>query len=565
MKNKKGYILVYALGVITLLMILVATLSNITLTRSKWSDDQVKTVIESAYAKSQVEAASNEITTYFEKLNNKKENYLSDIIDDIYHNFFKIIENKYKVTITPLYSLDENQYSYEFLISYSGDKVIAQRKLFLSVMPSFLFFALGSNTDVNINGGAYVNGDIYVNRHLYLADTTNYILDTTLYHDVPTSLFTINPEYSIYFQSSHHDILSCYDTGNCFIIENDTFIKNQFISNPLDVLYEVSERPITMQYYNRFLEVDFDESFLYYIKNDIIQKENLNLYPDIDRDEPIKDKLSHLLPQLVSDDLIIQVTDYNEINDSIKKPVLIANDVRVETDLSFRDHWIIVDGDLLFNNYDNNQAINIDANFLVTGNVTISGNININSTIYALGEGLVHNASINTENTNSTQLVLLTKDKLKFSKINEFVNTFDGIQLTDDGLTFKPTIKGFFYTNSSMEIYTINSYLVIEGGIFSNDNSNRELDINGEIIIKENEYITKTDSIGLLINSFRGRVYNDTSSPKLTFIFEKDDNFLQSRFVINYSTDILKAQKKGLPINKQFNYFFEKTIISTKR
>ena len=220
-----------------------------------------------------------------------------------------------------------------------------------------------------------------------------------------------------------------------------------------------------------------------------------------------------------------------------------------------KKHWIIVNGDLEIRNYDNNNILDINANFLVTGNIIITGYVHLNSTIYALGEGLVHNASINVNVSNENeQLVLLTKERLKFSKINEFDNRFLGLIENESGeIIINPTIKGFFYTDSFTEIYTINSYLVIEGGIFANDYKNSTFDAQGERII--NEYITNTDSIGLLINSYRGEVHDNRDN---TFKFIESNEDKNARFVIKHNTSILETQPKGLPLTKNFNFLFEK-------
>src|SRR5690606_22941954 len=126
------------------------------------------------------------------------------------------------------------------------------------------------------------------------------------------------------------------------------------------------------------------------------------------------------------------------------------------------------------------------------------------------------------------------------SKINEFDNRFLGIEIDEDNnITINPTIKGFFYTDSFAEIYTVNSYLVIEGGIFSNDSKNKEFNELGERII--NSYITNTDSIGLLINSFQGTVKDNYGT---AFNFTDSNDFTEARFIIKHNTSILETQPK---------------------
>ncbi len=224
---------------------------------------------------------------------------------------------------------------------------------------------------------------------------------------------------------------------------------------------------------------------------------------------------------------------------------------------------MIVNGDLDIENYDNNNTIYIDANLLVTGNITISGNVQFNSTTYALGKGLIHNANINIDASQDNQLVLLTKKDIQFSVVNEFDNAFNGLLIDQftNKVTVQPNIKGFFYSDSYIQIYTVNSYLAIEGGIYSNDANNLTTDADNRPILIDSptNYIPQTDSIGMLINSYRGDVYSIPNSELFKFSFT--DYYKKSRFVIKYSPDVIQTQPKGLPLNKHINYLFEDTTV----
>lgn len=546
--------MIYALGIIALLMIIIATLSSITLARTKWARDQIDFIQDTTIVKAQVEAAASDMATYFDEINrlpSDEKKYLNEIINDL-QIFFDDIRNRYDVEIIPINFEDTSKYSYEFLIRYTGEKVIAEKRVFLSMMPSFLFFALGSNTDLNINGGIYIDGNIYINDHFYLANTANYILNNNRLSK-GTSFPTLKDTSSIFFSSKNYNINACFLAENCFSIDQGKFIKQYFGKEDINLIF--NKTPTIREYPNNFLDVNFAEAFLYYIEKDIITPEFLSNYNlDIDN-------LSTLFYELYEDNIIENF--YNRTN---TKSALINDDYVLTNDLNFSEsgvkkHWIIVNGDLEIKNYDNNKVLNINANFLVNGNITITGYVQLNSTIYALGKGLVHNASINVNKTNENeQLVLLTKESLKFSKINEFDNRFLGIEIDEDNnITINPTIKGFFYTDSFAEIYTVNSYLVIEGGIFSNDSKNKEFNELGERII--NSYITNTDSIGLLINSFQGTVKDNYGT---AFNFTDSNDFTEARFIIKHNTSILETQPKGLPLTKNFNFLFEESVIRNR-
>lgn len=83
MLNKRGYVLIYAIGVLTLLILLTATLTNITMSRTIWVDKNVKNIKDLSKAKMQVESASSELITYFDSDLFKNITNLSEIQDDI--------------------------------------------------------------------------------------------------------------------------------------------------------------------------------------------------------------------------------------------------------------------------------------------------------------------------------------------------------------------------------------------------------------------------------------------------------------------------------------------------
>ncbi len=570
MLNKRGYVMIYAIGVIALLMLLAATLSNVTMTRSNWTNNQIHEIKEASLARTQVEAAASDLGQYFEDYINVYHKYLYELNDD-FEDVFLDIETRYDVEVRdltvescdypnnpndgPCYPTQTYTYTYAYDIIYEGNQLYAQKRFFLSMIPSFLYFALGSKTDLTLNGGPFIYGDMFVGRDLYLTDTTNYKVNSILYNQ-PTSFSTVSDTSNLYYSDNTHNLYSCRQTtDSCYDLSSNEFNKNIDAFLKLTRLFEyettfVEEPPKIKTYKDRFLDVDFNASFIYYINDAIDDK-----YREVNIDD-----LNNELNTFVSENRLYVAQTIDEINYQSTQSVLIESPPTIKQDLSFnKDEWIIVDGDLKIENYDNTRPpILIDANFLVTGNITVSGNVQFNSTSYVLGEGLIHNANINNDNSDN-QLVLLTKKNIQFSRINEYLNTFSGVVIDplSDEITIHPNIKGFFFSDSNIQIYTVNSYLVIEGGVFSNDSTNLETDEDGNLII--NDYITQTDSIGLQINSYRGEV--DPIPASDLFSFSYSDYFKKARFVIVHSSDVIETQPKGLPLNKQLNYIFEDITI----
>lgn len=565
MLNKRGYVLIYAIGVLTLLILLTATLTNITMSRTIWVDKNVKNIKDLSKAKMQVESASSELITYFDSDLFKNITNLSEIQDDIQNKFIEL-HNTYGVIIrdltvepcdypktddsNPCFDVNTDS-TYAYDIIYENGEIVAQRKFFLSTIPSYLYYALGSNTDMTINGGAYVIGDIFVRNDLYLTNSANYKLNDNLRMQ-DTTFLTVDSENSIYFAkpfvensfySCTNSIISCYDT----LTDPNTFLKRSENFNIITESFEIpptfdGEPPKIKKYTDKFVNVDFDSSYIYYL-NETIKDNNpfeIDDIEDINNLNVLRDKFDQLISE-------------NRLNGP-DQSVIISDPVTViDHDFNFnKDEWVIIDGDLKIENYYAFDQISIDANFIVTGSISIFGYVQLNSTIYALGNGFIHDCNINSadlfepNNINDNQFVLLTKGNMQFSKINEFENDFDSRFEIDDNTEkvsiAKPDIEGFFYSEGNVSLYTINSYLTIKGGIFSNESK---------------EIVSGTDSIGLLINSYRGIVKNNDGD----FLFLSPENYLESRFVIEYSPDIILDQPKGLPLSKEVNYIFEDIII----
>lgn len=562
MLNKKGYVLVYALGVIAVIVLLIISLTNITLQRTHWINRNVYDIEKINKTTNSVEAAATELREYFEIYINEDNRYLYEL-DYEFQIVFTDIESRYNVEIRDLTKesceypnnpdkpicnpVKMDSYTYAYEIVSSIDDITAQKKFFLSMIPSFLYFALGSQSDITINGGAYIDGDIYVNNKLYLADSLNYILNGNLLNEY-SSFVSVEDNNNLYLQNDtiysckNNDIMPCYSNDNT----NELFIRNEDSFNKISSELEYSSTflntpPTVKKYTNRFLDVNFDSSYVYYINDAIKQKRIIDLN-NIDTE----------LTSFINEGLLHEVSSISQINEQPDLSIIFkTNKTDINESITFdKNRWIIINGDLEISNYGFNY-ITIDANILVTGNITIAGNVSFNSTIYSLGEGLIHNASI--KGINDNQLVLLTKDDLQFTKINQFDNTFISRFIYDPytGLTtINPDIKGFFYTETNAQIYTASSYIAIEGGLFTNDFNNNDPN-------SPTDFIENSNSIGLMINSFRGTVYDNHTS----FIFHSSNNHTQSRLIIKHNIDIIKNQPKGLPLNKQINFLFEDTIV----
>ncbi|ERJ13807.1 hypothetical protein [Haloplasma contractile] len=578
MNNKKGYILVLVLGSVAVMLFLASTLYNYTSTRTFWTYKHTKKITDVASARSVVDQIAADIEHSLYSFRNTEGKLMNELHTDFY--------NYYTTDLVPYYSnlycepneecikirdlsiescnyndglvdpcYTSNSYSYAYEIVYEDD-VVATKKFFVSMIPSFLQFALGSSTDITINGGAYIDGNIYTGQDFYLSDVANYI-KSGQYNTVETVAPTVSQSSNLFLG---RDFNYCKDsTSNpCYTIDTK-FNTNEsaFITSSNTIDYQNAfhtSYPKVMNYNQNFLEVDYEKSYIYYLRKAAGQSSTSYIYDDF------KTYVNSLIQEYSTNGNYYVANSIADISDQQEKSVILSTDYRItfNKDIQFnKDQWIIIDGDLYIENYFN-EEITIDANIMVTGNVVITGNVAFDSTIYSLGLGLVHGANI--KGVNTSQLILLTYDDLEFSVINTLENDFvdkvcrDPFSTTNECYyNYEPDLKGFFFTNEKAAFYGVASYINIEGGIYTKDTEN---------LFKSpddltNYTISDTDSIGLLINSYRGSVTEENDA----FQFSPSSVYTKSRVVIRHNPSIFKNLNQGLPINDQVNYAFENTIV----
>ena len=404
----------------------------------------------------------------------------------------------------------------------------------------------------------FIDGNVYVDGNTYISDETRYVLNEQLY-TTPTSKPFIHPQQSIFTDKR---ILACMYSNDeiCHhIIDGNTYERGTFqqVNDINDVLYTINnETPAIRTYQQRFLDVSFDRTFTYY------QPKNVELI------EPnsLSSNVSELLYRQ-NDGISIQYQGNLLLSDTTMpnfkyNPTFSFNKTNNHNELV----WIVVTGDLTIENHKPTPDLNIDANFLVYGDVYISGSVAMNSIIYTQGEVHINNASIKPYETldksTPSQLIMLAKGDIHISKINSFYNQGGENQTKvfkqNGQYEVEPDLTAFLHTEQNFEVYTIGSHLAIKGGIFAQGNTRDP--------IKHTN-----DTYGLMINNYRGNVGITIEGGQEQFIFippseisPPNSEELTSRFIIQHSQDILTKQPEGLPINGRFNYIFGDYKITTK-
>ncbi|MBG9655668.1 hypothetical protein ACOSZF_04235 [Cytobacillus firmus] len=236
-----------------------------------------------------------------------------------------------------------------------------------------------------------------------------------------------------------------------------------------------------------------------------------------------------------------------EVNENI----ISANDIIIESYAHNKDELsskgIKVNGDILSGR---NTAINaLNTSIEMTGTIISNGSFTINgdetgepsendqvifdSVVYAGKRANISNVNILGLENNTKQLVLMAKDDLLLTRINEFGN-FDpddeaGMPYVPEDETIKP-LKGFFYTEKDAELYGVGSLFYINGGIFAKEK--------------------------LIINAIRGEVKSIEELPSRSSQLDK-----YSRFIVNYDQNVLLQRIDTLPIVKHLQIFSDELLI----
>ena len=404
----------------------------------------------------------------------------------------------------------------------SGDY---RQKVYITGMPSFLKYAVGSRRHLTLNGSVYTTGgNIYAYDGLTISDTARYI-----YNGDPKEKKTQLPSVSDPEQKESFLFLEngkieyCAGAGACY--SGNTVNSNQFyFLDPLNkVDLEKAFNPYAPTYTQEkaaFVELDILKTFLEKLKVGGFYQGNIGTKGL--SEEGIKDKIKSTINGASSGNvkIIDKITNEPELDINGDSLNVIENKESVDSYLykgdAFIDtnnlkvdksKWLVIDGDATFESI-GAGPMKIEANILVTGDATFRGNLELDSTIYVLGNSTINNVTI--KGLNNKELILMTQGKLELAIVN--------VNKSSTELETKPdTIKAYLYTASDAKVYAVGSNIQIEGGLFS-----------------------KGD---LEINAFRGTARLDT----IDLDFKDKPDVDSSRFVIKNNKRLFIDTAQSLP------------------
>ncbi|WP_215142052.1 hypothetical protein [Exiguobacterium qingdaonense] len=332
----------------------------------------------------------------------------------------------------------------ELSVEYTQD-------LYLTALPSFLYYVLGSDEQLDVNGMPTVQGNIYSGGPLTFMRQANFQLDgvaktidnvasSRLHLDGRIDLLQLNNCLSCqqenYFTAGTELAGEKADVG----VSPSRFSPFQYNYSIIEFLNRHLGTPLA---YTSDIDSRIFEEGLIASTNRVFELERVL---SEDGTSIIERPTSYLRADaynLLSDPTILTLPD--SISD---------RDMYVTESITESDAPLLFDGDVVIESLD---KLTIARPLIVRGNLTIKGNVSFNSTVYTLGDTFIDRANIlpiDAEKGNS--LILLAKGKILLNRINEF----------DDTPT---TLQAFMYSDSldPTYVYAVGSILEVNGGLYS--------------------------------------------------------------------------------------------------
>lgn len=539
--NEKGYSLVVTMLIVTIFFLLGLTVLSVAVYQARFTEMRVEDIESLHEATKAIEETIAEMKVKVENLQLSTPALLDDDLGNAQSGFIRQLMERYGVSIqdiTENKGIDRNKlFTRVYVISKTAGKRTVSRQVIVASTPSFLKYALGSQENVVLNGGAYIDGNIYAGKNAYMTNVANYIDNSKKYME-RTSFPTMSKNSVLFVNGSY---FSC--DHDCYNIAGNIFQRIE--ENYSDAVQ--SQAPSIQKEREEFIDVDFEWT----VKDKLLNAAGMETFSP-EYNNYINKRIDQLFTELMEQKrfaVLKSVSELREKIDSIDRSVILQSK---DSSLFFLDHgelnlqnkWLIVNGDLFLGNSVNTPT-KVRGNIIVFGDLTISGDIELDSTIYVFGRlnspnaprrTLIYNANI--AGWNDKEVVLLSRGPLEIARINEFENNFSQT----------PNLKGYFYTESNATIYAVGSYINIQGGLFARgDTSSTAPDF---------------DVSGLVINAYRGAATKPQQDGPISFTPPPPpDQKEQSRFVVRHDPSVFIHRGEGLPFVKKLSLIVDKLTV----
>ncbi|WP_214739669.1 hypothetical protein [Exiguobacterium sp. s48] len=332
----------------------------------------------------------------------------------------------------------------ELTVEYTQD-------LYLTALPSFLYYVLGSDQQLNVNGMPTIQGNIYSGGPLAFKREANFQLDGQA-----KTIANLNSSWL------HLDgRIDLSEVATCTTCQQENYftVGTERAGEKADVGVSPSSfSPFQYDYsIIEFLNRRLDTPLAYTnnVDSKIFEE---GLIPSSDQVFELERVLSEDGSSIVERPTsYLRADAYNALTDPtiLTLPDTISDRAMYVTEsITESTSPLLFDGDVVIESLD---KLMISRPLIVRGDLTIKGNVSFSSTVYTLGDTFIDRANIlpiDADKGNS--LILLSKGKILLNRINEF----------DDTPT---TLQAFMYSDSNEPtyVYAVGSILEVNGGLYS--------------------------------------------------------------------------------------------------
>lgn len=402
------------------------------------------------------------------------------------------------------------------------------QEVYVTALPSFLYYVLGSDETLTVNGPPKIEGNLFAGTKL--------ALDRDAKYQLKNQINTLNNSASSRFYLDGR-----IDLGNgatCDGCETPNYFTNSVTPG---VNHEPEIGPVessfsnfnydysVVQYVNRFMGSLADIPYNANPADEIFAKSNITR-----TNEPFIEQIYRPVnsnkPELLKTNLIDQGKLDAITGMQIVKlhPEAIANytgkdniSIVISKSVANKPEPLLFDGDVTI---DALNEITISRPLIINGDLTIRGKVAFNTTVYVLGDTYIDGAELlpATAGGNNSSLVLLSKGKILLNRINEFQSN-------------SSTLQAFMYSASTepTRLYAVGSIINMKGGLYSKG--------------------------PLEVNTFRGsfRTLPQQADRQATFApgnVVASDEVEKSRLIMEYNEGVFR-QIESLPITNQLQLF----------
>ena len=393
------------------------------------------------------------------------------------------------------------------------------QEVYVTALPSFLYYVLGSDEQLTVNGPPKITGNIFVGNREGSTDELN-VQRTASYQLGSTKKSLENSSTSRFYLDGKIDLAPGATCSGCDL--------NEYFTS--DTTPVAGEKPKIGEIESSFSPFNFDYSIIQYVNR---FQSGTKLSYEASPATSIFN--SGHIPSISSPPYLEQpnlgLTEYVDKQqiDAIDSLKIITSPVAASTIISesvaSSNVPLLFDGDVIIEAV---RPITISRPLIVNGNLTIRGNVAFNTTVYALKDAFIDRATITgVSQSQNSSLVLLAKGKVLLNRINEFEDTTTPLQ-------------AFLYSDSEekSKLYAVGSIINIKGGLYSRG--------------------------PLEINTFRGTFRSlPAQSAKEAYFAPGNrtqlDDIEKSRLIMTYNEGVFE-QINTLPVSNQLQLFTARPI-----